>query len=186
MELSAWAEDHARRLLTPLGSRWKHAEAVARAAREVGGGLTPGDAEVVIAASFLHDIGYAPELAVTGFHPLDGASHIRALGSERLAGLVAHHTRARHEAQVRGLDDALGEFGDEESSVTVALAYCDLTTGPNGELMTREQRLADVETRYGKDSPVTIGMRAAWRGLMDDVAKVNVLLKQRRVVAQPR
>jgi hypothetical protein len=100
--------------------------------------------------------------------------------------LVAHHTRAVHEARLRGLGQALSEFDDEDSIVSAALAYCDLTTGPRGEQMTPEQRLADVEARYGEDDPVTMGLRAAWPELMDDVAKVNALLKQRRVVAQPR
>ena len=186
MELSAWADGHARRWLSPLGRRWKHAEAVASAARAVGTYLMPEDADVLVAAAYLHDIGYSPELAVTGFHPLDGARHLRALGYERLAGLVAHHTRAIHEARERGLEHELRAYEDEDSLVSAALAYCDLTTGPDGQRMTPEQRLADVEARYGKDSPVTIGMRAAWPGLMDDVAKVNALRKQRRLVAQPR
>lgn len=186
MELSAWAEDQARRRLSPLGRRWKHAEGVASAAREVGSRLTPEDAEVLVAAAFLHDVGYAPELSVAEFHPLDGARHLEVLGHQRLAGLVAHHTRAIHEARERGLEHELGAFEDEDSLVSAALAFCDLTTGPTGERMTPKQRLAEVEARYGKDSPVTVGMRAAWPGLMDDVAKVNALLKQRRVVAQPR
>ena len=70
--------------------------------------------------------------------------------------------------------------------MSAALAYCDLTAGPWDEQMTPEQRLADVEARYGEDDPVTKGLRAAWPELMDDVAKVHALLKQRRVVAQPR
>jgi HD superfamily phosphodiesterase len=58
---------------------------------------------VLIAAAYLHDIGYAPTLARTGFHPLDGAVHLRELGEERLAGLVAHHSGAETEARLRGL-----------------------------------------------------------------------------------
>ncbi len=128
-----WAEDHAGDLLRPLGRRWRHAQAVAETARELASGLTPEDADVLVAAAYLHDIGYAPELAVTGFHPLDGARHLRSLGHERLAGFVAHHTRADHEARLRGLESALAEFDDEDSIVSAALAYCDLTTGPIGQ-----------------------------------------------------
>lgn len=178
MELSAWAEDHARRLLSPLGRRWRHAEAVADRARGLSSQLVPEDREVLVAAAYLHDIGYAPEVAVTGFHPLDGARHLRALGHQRLAGLVAHHTGARHEARLRGLHEALAEFEDEDSLVTVALAYCDLTTGPDGERMTPEQRLLDVAARYGEDSPVTRGLRAGWSELMDAVGQVETLLGQ--------
>jgi HD superfamily phosphodiesterase len=186
MELSVWAEDHAGQLLSSLRRRWSHATAVGTVAREVGRHLTPEDAEVLLAAAYLHDIGYAPDLVDSGFHQLDGARHLLTLGHGRLAGLVAHHTRAIHEARLRGLGEALSDYDDESSIVSAALAYCDLTAGPRGEQMTPEQRLADVQGRYGEDDPVTRGLRAAWPELMDDVAEVNALLKQRRVVPQPR
>jgi Predicted HD superfamily hydrolase len=188
MELSDWAEDHARRLLRPSGRRWRHAEAVAARARSLASRLAPEDRGVLVAAAYLHDIGYAPELAVTGFHPLDGALHLRRLGYERLAGLVAHHTGARHEARFRGLQEALAEFEDEDSLVTVALAYCDLTTGPGGERMTPEERLLDVGARYGGDSPVTRGLRAGWSELMDTVDRIEALLGRTpaSAAAQPR
>lgn len=102
MELSTWAADHAERLLRPLGRRWRHAQAVADVAWELAAELPPEDADALVAAAYLHDIGYAHKLAITGFHPLDGARHLRRLGQERLAGLVAHHTRARYEARLRG------------------------------------------------------------------------------------
>jgi len=186
--MSAWAEDHSRRLLSPLGRRWRHARMVADTACQLTIGLTPEDADVLVAAAYLHDIGYAPALAITGFHPLDGARHLRALGRERLAGLVAHHTRGRHEARLRGLQEALAEFDDEDSLVSAALAYCDLTTGPSGERMTPGQRLLDVNARYGDDSPVTNGLRAAWPYLMRSVDQVAELRTHPTefVVAQPR
>jgi hypothetical protein len=186
--MSAWAEDHSRRLLSPLGRRWHHARAVADTARKLTIGLTPGDADVLVAAAYLHDVGYAPELALTGFHPLDGARHLRVLGHERLAGLVAHHTQGRHEAKLRGLQQALEGFNDEDSIVSVALAYCDLTTGPSGQSMTPAQRLLDVEARYGENSPVTGGLRAAWPELMNAVRQVEALRRKpvRSAVAQPR
>lgn len=175
MDLSDWAQDHAGPLLRPLGRRWRHARAVADVARGLASGLTPEDAEVLVAAAYLHDIGYAPELAVTGFHPLDGGRRLRALGLGRLAGLVAHHTRARYEARLRGLESALAEFDDEDSIVSAALTYCDLTTGLSGESMMPEERLIDVEARYGEGSPVTRGLRAAWPELAAAVHQVNGL-----------
>ena len=178
MELSNWAEVHAGRLLRPLGRRWEHAQAVAEAARKLASGLTPEDAEVLVAAAYLHDIGYAHQLAVSGFHPLDGARHLRTLGRERLAGLVAHHTRAPHEARIRGMESLLADFDDEDNLVSAALAYCDVTTGPSGERVTPEQRLIDVEARYGAGSPVTRGLRAAWPELMDAVDQVEAFRLQ--------
>ena len=188
MELTDWAEDHARRLLSPLGRRWRHAGAVAERARELANRLVPEDRDVLVAAAYLHDIGYAPQVAATRFHPLDGARHLRALGHQRLAGLVAHHTGARHEARLRGLHDELTEFEDEASLVSAMLAYCDLTTGPDGERMTPERRLLDVAARYGDDSPVTRSLRAGWSELMDTVAQVEALLHDKlpAATAQPR
>ncbi len=188
MQMSAWAENHSRQLLNPLGRRWRHTQTVADTAGQLTIGLAAEDADVLVAAAYLHDIGYAPELAITGFHPLDGARHLRVLGHERLAGLVAHHTQGRHEARLRGLQEALAEFDDEDSLVSGALAYCDLTTGPSGERMTPVQRLLDVEARYGEDSPVTNGLRAAWPDLMHSIDQVAELRTQAAepVVAQPR
>jgi hypothetical protein len=49
---------------------------------------TTVDRDVLVAAAWLHDVGYAPELAVTGFHPLDGAQHLEAAGfGRRIAAL---------------------------------------------------------------------------------------------------
>lgn len=97
---------------------------------------------------------------------------------ERLAGLVAHHTQGRHEARLRGLQEALAEFDDEDSLVSAALAYCDLTTGPSGQRMTPGQRLLDVEARYSEDSPVANGLRAAWPELMVAIRQVEALRMQ--------
>jgi HD domain len=59
----------ARRALLqePLPRRWAHVQGVADRAR----GLAPvlgADAELIEAAAWLHDIGYAPGLATTGLH----------------------------------------------------------------------------------------------------------------------
>ena len=78
MHLSEWAEGQARSLLEPLGRRWRHAKAVADAASTLAFGLPEEDADVLMAAAYLHDVGYAPELVRSGFHPLDGAQHLLA------------------------------------------------------------------------------------------------------------
>lgn len=154
MDLVAWAADQSRARLAPLGSRWAHSEAVALRARELGAVVAPNDREVLPAAAYLHDVGYAPELVVHGFHPLDGGLWLREQGLERLAGLVAHHTGARFEAEAQGLNDRIAAFHDERSAVSDALAYSDLTTGPAGERVTPAERLAEIERRYGAASLV--------------------------------
>jgi hypothetical protein len=161
MRTSDWAASYAEELLSPLGDRWLHVQGVARQAQRVAAVLPAGERDELVAAAYLHDLGYVPSLVQTGLHPLDGARHLRALGRERLAGLVAYHSAARAEAELRGLAAELAEFGDEASATSMALTYCDMTTGATGEPVTLAERLADVERRYGAGHVVTRSVRQA-------------------------
>ncbi|MGI9098564.1 MAG: HD domain-containing protein [Solirubrobacteraceae bacterium] len=131
------------------------------------------DRPTLLAAAYLHDIGYAPDLARTGFHPLDGAIWLRERQRERLARLVAHHSGARYEAAVRGLVDPLARFAEESSPVADALTYCDLTTGPDGASISVASRLADIERRYGPSSLVAQAIDAAADTLRAAVARTE-------------
>ena len=161
MTTSDWAASYAEELLSPLGDRWLHVQGVARQARRIAPILPANERDELVAAAYLHDLGYAPGLVQTGLHPLDGARHLRALGHERLAGLVAYHSGARAEAELRGLAAELAEFQDEASATSVALTYCDMTTGATGEPVTLAERLADIERRYGAGHVVTRSVRQA-------------------------
>jgi hypothetical protein len=108
------------------------------------------DRDVLVAAGYVHDIGYAPGLKQTGLHQLDGARFIRDLGDYRLAGLVAHHSEARFEIGLRGYEEELLEYPREDTRVYDALVYCDLTTGPDGTTMAFEDRVREVYQRYGE------------------------------------
>lgn len=156
-----------------MGDRWRHTQGVAACAASVGRALVEGDAEALLSAAWLHDVGYARELATTGFHPIDGACWLQRQGEGRLAGLVAHHTAAHAEAQLRGLGSELVKFTDEASPVTAALAYCDLTTGPQGQPVTPEGRVAEIVDRHGDNSAVVAGLRTAWPSLMAMVEQVE-------------
>jgi hypothetical protein len=105
---------------------------------------------VLIAAGYVHDIGYASGLKRTGLHQLDGARFISNLGDQRLAALVAHHSEARFEVELRGYESELAEYPREDTTVYDALVYCDLTTGPDGTSMTFEDRIHEVHQRYGE------------------------------------
>jgi hypothetical protein len=83
---------------------------------------------VLIAAAYLHDIGYATTLQRTGAHQLDGAFFVKGLGHHRLSALVAHHSQAKFEVQLRGLADELAQFDDEQSTVSDALTFCDMVS----------------------------------------------------------
>ena len=149
------SRDLARRMLAPLPLRWHHTVGVARRAADLADLLgLDADREVLVAAAWLHDIGYAPPLVDTGFHPLDGAVYIDRHGwPRRLAALVAHHSGARFVAEAHGLDDALARYVAEESVVADALTYADQTVGPRGERLSLEERLRDVLSRHGPESP---------------------------------
>ncbi len=157
MSLTSWAAPNAERLLSPLGNRWRHVRQVAEQARQVAKAVPPADRDLLVAAAYLHDVGYAPALAVTGFHPLDGARWVRDHGpGGRLARLVAHHSCAIYEAQVRGfLDVLVAEFEPEESATYDALVFCDMATGPTGKTVTFEERIEDIYERYGPDHEVS-------------------------------
>ncbi|MGI5508255.1 HD domain-containing protein [Streptomyces sp. CA-106131] len=80
------AAELAESLLPPLGNRWLHTQAVAARAREVAAAVSEDARDLLVAAAWLHDIGYALELRETGFHPLDGARHLERLGATRTTG----------------------------------------------------------------------------------------------------
>ena len=102
----------------------------------------------------MHDIGYAPSLRETGFHPLDGGLHLQAEGwDERVAALVVHHSRARFVPAERGFGDLIADFHFEDGPVSDALTYADQTVGPNGRRMTVPDRITEAITRHGPDSP---------------------------------
>lgn len=66
------------------------------------------ESEKLVAAAWLHDVGYAPSLRATGFHPLDGARHLAELGYDpQVISLVAFNSGARVEAELRGLRPVL-------------------------------------------------------------------------------
>jgi hypothetical protein len=158
MSFTAWAEDIARSLLEELlPRRWAHVQGVADAARDLSP-ILGDDAELLTAAAVLHDIGYSPSLQDSGFHPLDGARYLRDIehADTMLCRLVAHHSCAIFEAEEYGLDSALArEFKPAPRSLADALTYCDMTTGPDGQRLTVDQRLADIRARYGPSHPVT-------------------------------
>jgi hypothetical protein len=161
MRRAEWAAAHAAELLSGQPGRWLHTEGVVERARRVCEAMSSDEGDVLIAAAYLHDIGYAPTLARTGFHPLDGAVHLRELGEERLAGLVAHHSGAETEARLRGLAGQLVQFERERSEVADALTYCDVTTAPDGSVVGIDDRLADIEDRRDADDPVVVALRVS-------------------------
>jgi len=174
--LASWAEQLARALLQePLPRRWAHVQGVATRARS----LVPvlgADAGLLEAAAWLHDIGYAPGLAVTGLHALDGARYLRdAQHADAMAcRLVAHHSCAIVEADERGLADVLSfEFEPAPHFLSSVLTYCDMTTSPDGELVPAGRRLAEIHDRYGHGHLVSRSIQRATPMILRAVEQVQ-------------
>jgi putative nucleotidyltransferase with HDIG domain len=174
--LSEAAEQMARRhLQMALPQRWLHVEGVARKAAELANQLFAGaEADVLKAAAWLHDIGYAPDIRDTGFHPLDGAVWLRKLGFEdRVCALVAHHTCADIEAEQRGFADSLKAFPRETSLVADALLYADMTSGPDGQDFSVGARLDEIVSRYGESHGVARFVRRARPVILEAAERVE-------------
>jgi hypothetical protein len=154
--LGSWAQQLARTLLQePLPRRWAHVQGVAARARSLAPVLGP-DAGLLEPAAWLHDIGYAPGLTATGFHPLDGARYLRDTehADIMLCRLAAHHTCAIIEAEERGLAGILSlEFEPAPQELSSVLTYCDITTSPDGEHVSARLRLAEIQAALRPRAP---------------------------------
>jgi HD domain len=174
--LVSWAGHLARALLQEsLPRRWAHVQGVAARARSLAPVLG-ADADLLEAAAWLHDIGYAPGLAATGFHPLDGGRYLRNAqhADTILCRLVAHHSCAIIEAGERGLAGILGlEFEPAPYVLSSVLTYCDMTTSPDGELVTAEWRLAEIHHRYGPGHLVSQSIQRATPTILRAVEQVH-------------
>ena len=174
--LASWAGHLAQALLQgSLPRRWAHVQGVAARARSLAPVLG-ADADLVEAAAWLHDIGYAPGLATTGFHPLDGARYLRDAqhADAMLCRLVAHHSYAIVEAGERGLAGVLGlEFEPAPHVLSSALTYCDMTTSPDGKLVPVEKRLAEIHHRYGHGHLVSRSIQRATPMILRAVEQVQ-------------
>jgi putative nucleotidyltransferase with HDIG domain len=174
--LASWAEPLARALLQePLPRRWAHSQGVAARARSLAPVLG-ADADLLEAAAWLHDIGYAPGLTLTGLHQLDGARHLRDAqhADALLCRLVAHHSCAIIEAGERGLADTLSlEFEPAPCALSSVLTCCDMTTSPDGELVPVETRLAEIHHRYGPGHLVSRSIQRATPMILGAVQQVQ-------------
>jgi hypothetical protein len=171
-----WARDLARRLLAePLPRRWAHSQGVGRKAESIAH-IVGADAEVLVCAAWLHDVGYAPDLVKSGFHPLDGARYLRDVeqAHDLLCRLVANHTYASVEARHRGLAEELTtEFPIVDGLIADVLVYCDMTTSPDGDPVDADTRLSEISARYGPGHIVSDSMAEVRQNILRSVRSVT-------------
>jgi len=140
------------------------AQQAARAARAV---RLPAPARrILLAAAWLHDIGYALDGPT---HAVAGARALRRAGHERVARLVAHHGNAAGRMRAAHLPRLEQEFrrpaGDDALLLSL-LDVADLLTGPDGERVDPAGRLSGLVERRGADSP-------AVRALVENVNRLG-------------
>jgi hypothetical protein len=165
-----------------LPDRWLHTQAVAREAIRLSA-LPSVDREPLIIAAVLHDVGYSPVVARTGFHPLDGARFLATRGYDRrVTALVAHHSGAAVEAALREVA-GLERFDDETSATRDALWYCDAICGPTGEPTTPDERWDGIRRRYGSGHVVSRSLDEAGPRLRDAVDRTRARMDAAGVAA---
>lgn len=176
-DLVGEAEALAVSRLTPLPRRLAHVRGVAAAAERVSAALHLDDGGELVAAAWLHDIGYAPSIRSTGFHPLDGAEFLRTQGWPiPIVALVAFHTGAIVEADERGLSDALSLLPQPSFNGLDLITYVDMITSPDGEPIEPSTRLAEILTRYAPEDLVHRAVSRSGPDLLAAVSRVQTRL----------
>jgi predicted hydrolase (HD superfamily) len=175
------ARDLVARILEDDPQRLRHCAGVAARAQTLAVTVPPSAVAMLVASAWLHDIGYAPQLRDSGFHPLDGAVYLRREGwPAPVCDLVAHHSGSRFVAHIRGFDDRLREYEFVEDALSDALTVADNTTAPDGRVMMLDERLRDKLKRHGPETPNARAnperddyIRAAARRVADRLAAVG-------------
>ncbi len=139
-------------LFGPDSPRYHHMRGAARFAGEAARVLAPDDADLVTAAVWLHDIGYA--VPHHGFHSVDGAEFLlRAGWPPRLAALVAHHSFAAVVAPAAGMTEPLARFPDEGGLLPDLVVYGDMAVDADGHPVCLAERFAGIRERHPSGTP---------------------------------
>jgi hypothetical protein len=164
--------------LENLPQRRAHVMGVGEKAKAVSS-LYGNDGPILVASAYLHDIGYSRMAIETGFHPLDGATYLSYLGfPKRICALVAHHSCAKIEASLRGLEVDLSKWPDEESDIRDALWWADMTTSPDGNSIDFNDRLREIRSRYGEEHVVALFINKAEPELRQIVKRVELKISE--------
>ena len=163
---------------TPPGApprRWAHVQGVAARARSLAPVLG-ADADLLEAAAWLHDIGYAPDLARRACtrSTAPGTCATPSTPTPCCAGWSPITPTPSSKPSERGLADVLGlEFEPAPYLLSSVLTYCDMTTSPDGELVPVEQRLAEIHHRYGPGHLVSRSIQRATPMILRAVEQVQ-------------
>lgn len=141
-DVVARARDLAGDVLREDARLYQHAARAARHASVLAHRINGGHPADVTAAAWLHDLGHAPTIRRTGFHPLDGALFlIREQWPERVVRLVAHHSLAAMEAPFYGVGHHLNVIEPVSGVDPDILTAADLLGGSGEPAPTVRERL---------------------------------------------
>lgn len=119
-------------------SRWQHILGVARKCKEFAGKFKSGDnkfAEDMFLLGMLHDMGYE-FIESNGKHAHIGGEILKRSGYKYWKEVASHG------------DETVKNMSDEFFILNCA----DMSTGPNGENFTFDERLDEIASRFGKDA----------------------------------
>jgi HD domain len=175
------AERHSGELLAGAGDRWLHVQEVARAAEEFSAHLSSEERDFVVSSAWLHDIGYAEPVALTGLHSLDGAKYLQNLGyPDVIVGLVAYHTASTFEAAERGLLVQLSRFAAPPGHLLDTLTTADLSVGPAGSRVDPRDRIAEILQRYEPGHPVHRAVLSSRESVLSSVERARACSESAR------
>jgi predicted hydrolase (HD superfamily) len=137
-------------MLASQPRRFRHVEGAARAAAHVATRLPELPRGILISAAWLHDIGYAPDVQRSGFHPLDGAMFLDdGDWDPMIVRLVAHHSHARLLAPHYDVEAELTRYAPVVGLLADAVTFADVVAGVDGTGVTVEERITELRSRTG-------------------------------------
>ncbi len=143
-----------RSCLADNSARIAHVLEIARRVRSSGEllGLKPFELDLAECAALLHDIGYWKPIALTGFHPIDGARFLEQQQESELAKLIVGHSCSPEEGELSGFPG----IKQDDSLVAKLITYWDVQVKQGGYVVSYEERLAEIINRYGDTSIIGI------------------------------
>lgn len=155
------AQDLATAILADDQALLGHSQTAAEQAARACARLGCRDTDVVVAATWLHDIGYAHTLRSTGFHPMDGAlALMKDDWPDRVISLVAHHSQATMEAPYYSVAHHLRLIDSVSGLPADIVTFADVTSSRSGGIVTPAARIEQLrQDDIDSGSPVPVDVR---------------------------
>jgi len=178
----------AKSLLADDPRRLAHVRGAALIAGMASGALRVDQPETVVAAALLHDIGYAPAVARTGFHPLDGALFLAREGwPESVVLLVGHHSHAVLLAPYYRVHNAMALLDRVPGQAEDIITFSDLRAGANGMGAAPRDRIDDMRRRHADRLFIPADIREArFRMMLTAAARINAAVHRATRTQPPR